>query len=95
MHEESYKWFENKKLYEIKISKLNTEVIGLKVGLGDLEKSMNEKIENQRSALLITSQNLIRDAELKSSNAKFYEDELRKLRGVLDLETEKHSKYEN
>ena len=46
MHEESYKWFENKKLYEIKISKLNTEVIGLKVGLGDLEKSMNEKIEN-------------------------------------------------
>ena len=46
MHEEGHRWFENKKRYEIKISKLSTEIIGLKVGLGDLEKSMNEKIEN-------------------------------------------------
>lgn len=80
MHEESHRWYENKKKYEIKISKLTNEIANMKAGLGNLEKSMAEKLENERSALLITSQNLIRDAEIKNSNVKFYEDELRKLR---------------
>lgn len=44
----------------------------LKAGFGTLEKDMNEKIENERSALLLTSQNLIRDAELKATNVKFH-----------------------
>lgn len=41
-------------------------------------------MDNERSALLLTSQSLIKGAELKNTNAKFYEEELRKLRLIMD-----------
>jgi len=34
---------------------------------------MKDKVENERSMMMITSQQSIKDNELKNSNVKFYE----------------------
>lgn len=36
--------------------------------------------------MMITSQHLIKDNELKNTNVKFYEEELRKLRQLLQIQ---------
>ena len=41
---------------------------------------MKDKYENERSAIIMTSKSLIGDTDLKRTNIKFYEEELRKLR---------------
>ena len=44
-----------------------------------MESDMREKLQNEKSMLLLTSRNLIKDVETKTTNAKVYEIELAKL----------------
>lgn len=83
MHQETHRWYETKKTHEEAISKLNVEILRLRNGMGSMEKDMKERLENERSAMLLTSKSLIRGAELKNTNVKFYEEELRKLRQTI------------
>lgn len=48
-----------------------------------MEKDLKEKVENEKSMMMLTSRSLIKEAEIKNTNAKFYEEELRKLRQLL------------
>ena len=57
-------------------------------GMGSMEKEMKDRFENERSAMLLTSQNLIKEVELKNTNSAFSEDELRKLRMIIERQEE-------
>ena len=54
--------------------------------MGTIESSMKEKLENEKSMMIFTSKNFIKQVEVKTANNKFYEEELRKLRHLLDIQ---------
>ena len=72
-----------KKKYDITVSKLTARIIELKNGMDSIEKNMKDKLDNEKSMMMITSQQLLKDNEIKNENVKFYEEELRKLRQLL------------
>ena len=72
-----------KKKYDITVSKLTARIIELKNGMDSLEKNVKDKLENEKSMMMITSQQLLKEGEIKNENVKFYEEELRKLRQLL------------
>ena len=61
-----------RKKYSIEVSKLNAKAIKLRSGLHAMETDFKEKIENERSMMLLTSQNMIKEVESKTSGNKFY-----------------------
>jgi DNA repair exonuclease SbcCD ATPase subunit len=86
--EEKNKHYATKKKYDFAVSRLNEEVMMLKTGMNDIEKDWKEKLENEKSMMMLTSRSLIKEAELKNNNAKFYEEELRKLRQLLEIQAQ-------
>ena len=75
-----------KKKYDMAISRLNTKVLQLRAGMNTMETELKDKLENERSIMLMTSKSFIKETELKNNNVKFYEEELRKLRQLLDVQ---------
>ena len=71
---EAEKKFEMKKKYDITVSKLIGKIIELKNGMVNEEKEMKDKFDNEKSVMIIASQQLIKDNELKNTNVKFYEE---------------------
>lgn len=43
-------------------------------------------MENEKSVMLMTSRSFLKEAEVKDSNNKFLEEEIRKLRQLMDLQ---------
>ena len=75
-----------KKKYDITVSKLTARIIELKNGMDSLEKNVKDKLENEKSMMMITSQQLLKEGEIKNENVRFYEEELRKLRQLLEIQ---------
>lgn len=57
------------------------------MGIHSLENDFKEKLENEKSLMLMTSRSFLKEAEVKNSNNKFLEEEIRKLRQLMDLQT--------
>ena len=58
----------------------------LRMGMSNMENDFREKIENEKSLMLMTSRSFLKEAELKENNNKFLEEEVRKLRQLMDLQ---------
>lgn len=56
------------------------------MGMSNMENDFREKIENEKSLMLMTSRSFLKEAELKENNNKFLEEEVRKLRQLMDLQ---------
>lgn len=78
--------YESRKKYETAISELNSRLMKLRMGMSNMENDFREKIENEKSLMLMTSRSFLKEAELKENNNKFLEEEVRKLRQLMDLQ---------
>ena len=72
--EEKSKHYSTKKKYDYTVSRLNEEVLILKTGMTDMEKDFKDKLEGEKSMMMLTSRSLIKQAEIKNTNIKFYEE---------------------
>ena len=52
-----------------------------------MEGDFKDKLDNEKSLMLVTSKSFMKEAEAKNSNQKFYEEEIRKLRQLMDLQS--------
>lgn len=64
------------------------------MGIHSLESDFKEKLENEKSLMLMTSRSFLKEAEVKNSNNKFLEEEIRKLRQLMDLQTRENENAE-
>lgn len=71
---ERKKFYESKKKHDYRVARLNEDIMLLRTGMSDMEKDMKEKIDNEKSMMMLTSRSLIKEAEVKDSNVKFYEE---------------------
>jgi hypothetical protein len=81
----SHEKYELKKKHEIAISILNSKLMKMKMGMSSMESEFKEKLENEKSVMLMTSRSFIKEAEAKDNSNKFLEEEVRKLRQLMDL----------
>ena len=62
-------------------------MLKLKLGMSIMEGDFKDKLDNEKSLMLVTSKSFMKEAEAKNSNQKFYEEEIRKLRQLMDLQS--------
>ena len=79
-----------KKKYDVAMAELNTKVMKMRLGLSNMEAEFKEKLDNEKSMMLMTSKSFIKDNEIKSTNNKFLEEEIRKLRQLMDLQNKEN-----
>lgn len=76
-----------KQKHDITVSELNAKILKMRMGIHSLESDFKEKLENEKSLMLMTSRSFLKEAEVKNNNNKFLEEEIRKLRQLMDLQT--------
>ena len=54
--------------------------------MSSMEAEFKEKLDNEKSVMLMTSRSFLKEAEFKDTNNKFLEEEIRKLRQLMDLQ---------
>ena len=59
-----------------------------------MEGDFKDKLDNEKSLMLVTSKSFMKEAEAKNSNQKFYEEEIRKLRQLMDLQSRENQHAE-
>ena len=59
-----------------------------------IESDFKDKLEGEKSIMLMTSRSIIKEAENKTQNHKFLEEELRKLRQLLELQNQENENSE-
>ena len=56
------------------------------MGMSSMETEFKEKLDNEKSVMMMTSRSFLKEAEFKDTNNKFLEEEIRKLRQLMDLQ---------
>lgn len=83
-----------KQRHDITVSELNAKILKMRMGIHSLESDFKEKLENEKSLMLMTSRSFLKEAEVKNNNNKFLEEEIRKLRQLMDLQTRENENAE-
>ena len=63
-----------KKRYENTISGLNSKILKMRMGFSSIETEYKEKMENEKSVMLMTSRSFMKEAEAKDNSNKFLEE---------------------
>lgn len=84
IHKELQNENEMRKEFELEMSKEKTKNADLKVKLAALSVEMKEQLTSMTSKMELTSQTLLREAELKQKGQAFHDEEKRKLHHLIN-----------
>lgn len=66
--------YESKKKSEMTISSLTSRIMKMRMGMSTMENEFKEKLDNEKSIMMMTSRSFMKEAEVKTSNNKFLEE---------------------